>query len=108
MFGVVLAAAATRSAERESDDGPQWPNITAEEPQWPNLRVEDINPVFGLIGGVARAEWGAFGEDGPMDAAPFAPRVANFYMTDPISRASETMAQCTRVFGAAARTGTDG
>jgi NADH-quinone oxidoreductase subunit G len=71
-------------------------------------RAEDINAVFGLIDGVARAEWGVFGEDGPMDAAPFAPRIANFYMTDPISRASETMAQCTRVFGPAARTGTDG
>jgi hypothetical protein len=30
-------------------------------------------------------------------------------MTDPISRASETMAQCTRAFGAnGARTGTHG
>ena len=27
--------------------------------------------------------------------------IANFYMTDPISRASETMAQCTEAFGAA-------
>jgi NADH-quinone oxidoreductase subunit G len=71
-------------------------------------RAEDINAVFGLIDGVARAEWGSFGEEGPMDASPFVPRITNFYMTDPISRASETMAQCTRVFGAAARTGTDG
>jgi NADH-quinone oxidoreductase subunit G len=57
-------------------------------------RAEDIAPVLGLIGGLARAEWGAFGEDGPMDSAPFAPRIANFYMTDPISRASVTMAKC--------------
>ncbi len=45
VFGIVLTTAvAPRAAERSADDGPQWPNITAEEPQWPNLRVEDINP----------------------------------------------------------------
>ncbi|MFY7781353.1 MAG: hypothetical protein ACOVQI_09500, partial [Tagaea sp.] len=35
---------------------------------------------------------------------------ANYYMTDPISRASATMAECTRVYGQgqAARTGTHG
>jgi len=71
-------------------------------------RIKDINPVLGMIDAVTRAEWGEFGDAGAMDSAPFALPVANFYMTDPISRASETMAQCTRVFGAAARTGTDG
>ena len=36
--------------------------------------------------------------------------IANFYMTDPISRASETMAQCTEAFGAGQtqKTGTHG
>ena len=44
-----------------------------------------------------------------VDPAPFVPPVANFYMTDPISRASETMAECVLAFGAAAeKTGTDG
>jgi NADH-quinone oxidoreductase subunit G len=58
---------------------------------------------------VTEAPWGEFGEQGAMDATPFALPIKNFYMTDPISRASETMAQCTRVFGAAgARTGTHG
>jgi NADH-quinone oxidoreductase subunit G len=61
-----------------------------------------------MIGGVARAEWGEFGETGPMDAAPFAARIANFYMTDPISRASMTMAECTRAFGPAALDGPRG
>jgi NADH-quinone oxidoreductase subunit G len=38
------------------------------------------------------------------------PPIANFYMTDPISRASETMAQCTETFLRApqAMTGTHG
>jgi NADH-quinone oxidoreductase subunit G len=31
---------------------------------------------------------------------PFVAPIGNFYMTDPISRASETMAQCTATFGA--------
>ena len=36
--------------------------------------------------------------------------IDNFYMTDPISRASETMAECTETFGApdAEATGTHG
>ena len=73
-------------------------------------RMDDINPVFATLDTVGRAAWGSFGEDGAMDSAPFASSVANFYMTDPISRASETMAQCTRVFGPLGRerTGTHG
>ena len=45
-----------------------------------------------------------------MDAAPFVSPVRNFYMTDPISRASLTMAECTRLLagGAKGMTGTDG
>jgi NADH-quinone oxidoreductase subunit G len=59
-----------------------------------------------------RAEWGPFGAEGPVDAAAFAYPIADFYRTDPISRASETMAECSRVFAGSAistgRTGTDG
>ena len=45
-----------------------------------------------------------------LDAAPFVSPIGNFYMTDPISRASETMAKCTREFAQTSvpRTGTDG
>jgi NADH-quinone oxidoreductase subunit G len=73
-------------------------------------RMNEIGPHFATPGEVAACEWGAFGEDGTMDPEPFALPVANFYMTDPISRASETMAECSRaILGAAdARTGTDG
>ena len=35
---------------------------------------------------------------GGISSAPFEPFITNFYMTDPISRASKTMAECTRVF----------
>ena len=47
---------------------------------------------------VEPAAWGEFGKAGAVDAAPFAPPIANFYLTDPISRASETMAECTEAF----------
>jgi NADH-quinone oxidoreductase subunit G len=55
------------------------------------------SPVFGAIDRVVPAQWAAFGADGAMDAAPFKSPIANFYMTDPISRASHIMAQCTRM-----------
>jgi NADH-quinone oxidoreductase subunit G len=73
-------------------------------------RMVAINPVFSGTGVVEPAPWGPFGDDGPMDAAPFELPIANFYMTDPVSRASETMARCTRVYVAsdARKTGTHG
>jgi NADH-quinone oxidoreductase subunit G len=60
-----------------------------------------------------RAAWGPFGEAGPVSADPFAYPIEDFYQTDPISRASHTMAQCSELFvrrqhRAPARTGTHG
>ena len=46
----------------------------------------------------AKTEWTAFGASGDMNESPFGSAVENFYMTDPISRASETMARCTDTF----------
>jgi NADH-quinone oxidoreductase subunit G len=69
------------------------------------------NPVFAAVDQLEPAAWEAFGTEGALDAAPFAAPLSNFYMTDPISRASETMAQCTEelVHGRAGEaTGTDG
>ena len=45
MLGVVLAAAATRAAERESDDGPQWPNVRLDDVGAPAPRVNS-RPAF--------------------------------------------------------------
>lgn len=53
---------------------------------------------FAAIDTIEPAAWGAFGKDGAVDDAPFASPIENFYMTDPISRASRTMAECTEVF----------
>jgi len=74
-------------------------------------RLIQDNPVFAAVDQIEPAQWGAFGEAGPLDPAPLASPIRNYYMTDPISRASETMAQCTaalidRNHGEA--TGTDG
>jgi NADH-quinone oxidoreductase subunit G len=73
-------------------------------------RMSRINPVFAKIGVVEPAPWVAFGADRAMDSSPFEYPIGNFYMTDPISRASETMAKCARTFtaGGALRTGTHG
>ncbi len=62
-------------------------------------RLVAINPVFGRVGVVDAAAWGEFGAAGSMDPAPFRLPIDNFYMTDPIGRASETMAECARTFG---------
>ena len=67
-------------------------------------------PVLATPDTVARAKWGAFGEAGPMDPAPFISPVENFYMTDSISRCSVTMAKCSAAAARASsarRTGTD-
>ena len=67
-------------------------------------------PSFLAIDMVEAAKWGRFGTAGKLGPEPFASPIANFYMTDPISRASETMAQCTAEFVLPKQkaTGTDG
>jgi len=73
-------------------------------------RMIQINGNFLNIDLTKSAEWGVFGGDGEVADRPFVSPVSNFYMTDPISRASPTMAECTEVFtgGGDRKTGTDG
>lgn len=73
-------------------------------------RLAETSPVFRSIEALVAAEWGPFGRAGTIDNAPFGPVIENYYMTDPISRASATMAKCTETFVLAARerTGTHG
>jgi NADH-quinone oxidoreductase subunit G len=72
--------------------------------------LEDANPIFGNEGQLQPAAWESFGADGVLQAGGFTPAIANYYMTDPISRASKTMAECTALAVGAgpARTGTNG
>jgi len=68
------------------------------------------NDVFNRIDELSASDMGSVEAAGNMDSAPFESPISNYYMTDPISRASETMAECTREFVNAngERTGTDG
>ena len=67
------------------------------------LHLAAVNPVFDRLDILPR-----FGctdmagpAAGPLGDAPFAPFIADYYQTDPISRASPTMAECTATIGAA-------
>src|SRR6266852_1271143 len=72
-------------------------------------RLRAAHPLFGEIDRIVPAEWGSFGEAGPVEPAPFIYPIADFYRTDPVSRASPTMARCSDAFGdTAGRTGTHG
>jgi len=66
-------------------------------------------PHFTLLDEAPQAAWGAFGTEGESTGAPFVSPIENFYMTDPISRASQTMAECTQILlDRQEGTGTDG
>jgi NADH-quinone oxidoreductase subunit G len=60
-------------------------------------RMGQAYPVFTETDRVRNASWEAFGEPGAVDLAPFSYPIADFYRTDPISRASETMARCSEI-----------
>ena len=47
------------------------------------------------------ATWEDIGQSGPLDSRPLAHTVTDYWLTNPIARASQTMAQCSREFGAA-------
>jgi len=74
-------------------------------------RLAKASPVFAEIETAhPAATLGALGKAGAVEPAAFVSPIDNYYMTDPISRASATMAECTRVYvkGEAPRTGTHG
>ena len=75
-------------------------------------RLRAAHPALAAIDQIMPAAWGNFGEAGPVGPEPFVHPIADFYRTDPISRASATMAQCSELFGGRAdtepRTGTHG
>ena len=73
-------------------------------------RLAEIAPLLGSPDEIRPATWGAFGTDGAMNSDPFVSPVSDFYMTNAICRASETMAACSaQILGAGPRdTGTHG
>ncbi|MED5396621.1 MAG: NADH-quinone oxidoreductase subunit NuoG [Pseudomonadota bacterium] len=72
-------------------------------------RMVEINANFMNVDEAMAAPWGEFGEAGEVSNQAFTSPVENFYMTDPISRASATMAKCKDIFvNGSEKTGTDG
>jgi NADH-quinone oxidoreductase subunit G len=67
-------------------------------------RLEQANPVFGRVGFLPRFgctdHTGPAGDPAMLSDAPFAPVITDYYRTDPISRASPTMAECSAVHAA--------
>jgi NADH-quinone oxidoreductase subunit G len=75
-------------------------------------RMRSAHPHLARINEIVPAAWGEFGESGAVDETAFVYPIADYYRTDPISRASPTMAECSETFGghpeAKPRTGTHG
>ena len=74
-------------------------------------RMAEIAPHLAAIDVVEAAEWGEFGKAGSPLKSPFPAAIDNFYLTDPISRASLVMQECSGLFAggkAEGATGTDG
>jgi NADH-quinone oxidoreductase subunit G len=57
-------------------------------------KMFEFAPILAGIGKREKAEWKEFGKTGSLTPTPFVPVIENFYMTDPISRVSPTMAKC--------------
>ncbi len=67
--------------------------IVADAPQFSDAGVLPWQP------GADLATWEAIGVAGPVDTArPLASPITDFYLTNPIARASATMAECSRTF----------
>ena len=69
-------------------------------------RMEKIAPHFAKIGEIAESQWQEGGVQSGrvvISATPFDEFITNFYMTDPISRASKTMAECSKAVSYPAR-----
>ncbi len=62
-------------------------------------RMVAVNPIFAAVDEIRPAAWGAFGMLGAVSDKPFESTIADFHRVDPISRASETMAACSKAFG---------
>ena len=72
-------------------------------------RLEQVNPVFARVGFLPRFgcsdHTGPVGDPAVLSDAPLTSSVANYYLTDPISRSSPTMAACVEAQSAPAPAG---
>ncbi len=72
--------------------------ITCNDLRGVRSMLVEASASFMNIDTLASAPWKEFGTPGEVSDTPFKSPISNFYMTDPISRASETMAKCTETF----------
>ena len=54
---------------------------------------------FEVTDSLKHSAWLEFGLDGKIEELPFDHSMKDFYMTDPISRSSKVMAECSEIFG---------
>jgi len=59
-------------------------------------KMVEAVPHFAAVDHIEPAEWKHMGRAGKLSAKPLKLPIDNFYMTDPISRASRTMAECSK------------
>jgi NADH-quinone oxidoreductase subunit G len=72
--------------------------VVAQAPHFADIGVLPPRPAADT------AIWNVIGTDGPVQAGqPLASPIADFYLTNPIARASETMAECSRLFASTAQ-----
>lgn len=60
-------------------------------------RMLEIAPHFSAVDKLTKAAWATFGTAGSITDAPFMSAVTDFYLTNPIARASATMAECSAI-----------
>jgi NADH-quinone oxidoreductase subunit G len=71
-------------------------------------RMAEIAPALGRIDEITPAPFAEFGEAGPIGSEPFASPIADFYLTNPIARASGVMQECAALFVQGGKTGATG
>jgi NADH-quinone oxidoreductase subunit G len=73
-------------------------------------KLFETHPHFAQLDEITRVGSIAAGSAGTVDSAPFINAISDFYFTNPIARASKTMAECAAAYGAkeTGATGTNG
>jgi NADH-quinone oxidoreductase subunit G len=64
-------------------------------------RMAELAPQLAEVDLIQPAAWQKFGRQGRLEPAPFAYPIADFYRTDPISRSSAIMAECSALHATA-------
>jgi NADH-quinone oxidoreductase subunit G len=72
-------------------------------------KLAEVSPTFANPDEIQTASWEDFGTKGDITPSALMSPITNYYMTDPVSRVSKTMAECTAVLiNPQQRTGTNG